>query len=132
MFEFELGKRMVHELGSYVEGFGDPTTQTSTPKFVEEVATEVMKANKVDELFQTMAIVNLNMGNLILKNKLVTREKEKAMLQEELDKERDFQKGYKHNVEIWRGNRAKVKQKYIYSLRYYKMKMKSSRVAQQS
>jgi hypothetical protein len=30
---------MVHELGSYVEGFGDPTTQTSTPKFVEEVAT---------------------------------------------------------------------------------------------
>jgi bacterioferritin (cytochrome b1) len=72
------------------------------------------------------------MGNLILKNKLVTREKEKAMLQEELDKERDFQKGYKHNVKIWRGNRAKVKQKYIYSLRYYKMKMKSSRVAQQS
>jgi hypothetical protein len=37
-----------------------------------------------------MAIVNLNTGNLILevnnlKNKLVTREKEKAILQEELD-----------------------------------------------
>jgi hypothetical protein len=28
-----------------------------------------------------------------------------------LDKRRDFQKGYKHNVEIWRKNWAKVKQK---------------------
>jgi hypothetical protein len=42
-----------------------------------------------------MAIMNLNMGNLTLevnslKNILVTREKEKAILQEELDKERDF------------------------------------------
>jgi hypothetical protein len=42
-----------------------------------------------------MAIVNLNMGNLILKvntlnNILVAGEKEKAMLQEELDKERDL------------------------------------------
>jgi bacterioferritin (cytochrome b1) len=35
-----------------------------------------------------------------LKNRLAIGEKEKAMLQEELDKERDFQKGYKHNVEI--------------------------------
>jgi len=52
-----------------------------------------------------MAIVSLNMGNLILemkslKNRLVTREKEKVNLQEELDEERNFQKGYKHNVEI--------------------------------
>jgi hypothetical protein len=35
-----------------------------------------------------------------LKNKLTTWEKEKAMLQEELDKKRDFQKGYKHYVKI--------------------------------
>ncbi len=67
-----------------------------------------------------MAIVSLNMGNLILevntlKNKLVMWEKEKVMLEEELDKERDFQKGYKHNVEIWKKNRAKVKPKiYIF------------------
>ncbi len=52
-----------------------------------------------------MAIVSLNMGNLtlevnILNNRSTTWEKEKAVLQEELDKERDFQKGYKHNVEI--------------------------------
>jgi len=49
-----------------------------------------------------MAIVNLNMGNLevnIMKNILATGEKEKVVLEEELDKER-FQKGYKHNVEI--------------------------------
>jgi len=34
-----------------------------------------------------------------LKNRLATREKEKAILQKELDKERNFQKEYKHNVE---------------------------------
>jgi hypothetical protein len=54
-----------------------------------------MKVNKVAELFQTMAIVNLNMGNLILdvntlKKKLVTGEKEKVVFQEELDKDREF------------------------------------------
>jgi hypothetical protein len=25
-FEFELGRRMVHELGSFAKGYGDPTT----------------------------------------------------------------------------------------------------------
>ncbi len=63
-----------------------------------------------------MAIVNINMGNLTfkvknLKNILATWEKEKAILQEELDKEKDFQKGYKHNVEIEKKNMVKVKQK---------------------
>ncbi len=46
-----------------------------------------------------------------MKNKLAIGEKEKSMLQEELDKERDFQKVYKHNVEIWSNNRVKVEQK---------------------
>ncbi len=60
---------------------------------MEEVVVEVMKANKVAELFQTMAIMSLNMGNLTLevknlKNRLATWEKEKAMLHEELDKKR--------------------------------------------
>ncbi len=73
---------MVHELESSIKGSRDPTTWTSTPKSMEEVATKVMKANKVLELFQTMAIVNLNMGNLTievntLKNRLVMGEKEK-------------------------------------------------------
>ncbi len=75
-----------------------------------------MKIDKVAQLFQTMAIVRLNMGNLnmevnTLENKLVTREKEKAVLQKELDKEIKFQKGYKHNVEIWRKNRVEAEQK---------------------
>jgi hypothetical protein len=57
-----------------------------------------------------MVIMSLNMGSLTLevntlKNILVTGKKEKAMLQVELDKERNFQKGYKHNVEIWRRTR---------------------------
>ncbi len=75
-----------------------------------------MKANKVVELFQTMAIVNLNMGNLTLEvntlnNRLVMGEKEKAILQKELDKERDFQKEYKYNVEIQRKNKVEVEKK---------------------
>ncbi len=53
-------------MGSSTKGFWDPTTQTSTPKFMEEVTVEVMKANKVIELFQTMTIMSLNMGNLTL------------------------------------------------------------------
>ncbi len=63
---------------------------------MEEVVGEVMKEDKAVELFRTMAIVSLNMGNLTLevntlKNILVIGEKEKVMLKEELDKEREFQ-----------------------------------------
>ncbi len=62
---------------------------------MEEVVAKVMKVDKAVELFQTMAIVSLNMGNLTLgvntlKNILAIKEKEKAILHEELDKERDF------------------------------------------
>ncbi len=67
-FEFELGRRMVQDLGSSTKGFKDPTTQTSTLKSVEVVA-QVMKANKVTGLFQTMAIMSLNMGNLTMGGK---------------------------------------------------------------
>jgi hypothetical protein len=75
---------MVQELGSSAKGSGDPTTWTSTPKSVEEVAIKVMKVDKTSELFQTMAIVSLNMGNLTLeintlKNILVMGEKEKVV-----------------------------------------------------
>jgi hypothetical protein len=50
-FEFELGKIVVQELGSFVEGSKNPMTQISTPKFVEEVATLVMQVDKAIELF---------------------------------------------------------------------------------
>ncbi len=80
------------EWGSYAKGFRDPTTQTSTPKSMEKVITEVMKANKV---VKTMAIVSLNIRKLtlevnILKHILAVREKGKVMLQEELDNKRDI------------------------------------------
>ncbi len=60
--------------------------------------------------------MNLNMGNLnlevsSLKNRLMIKEKEKVVLHVELDKERDFQKEYKNNIEIWRKNRTKNKQR---------------------
>jgi hypothetical protein len=50
-----------------------------------------------------MAIVSLNMGNLNLEvssvnNRLVREENEKAILHVELDKGKDFQKEYKHNI----------------------------------
>jgi len=72
-------------LGSSKEGSKNPTTQTSTPRFVEEVAIEVMKANKIVELFQTMAIMSLNMENLDLdmsnlKNRVTIEAKEKTTL----------------------------------------------------
>ncbi len=52
---------------------------------MEEVTLEVIKADKVVELFQTMAIASMNIGNLtlevnILKNISATREKEKEMI----------------------------------------------------
>jgi hypothetical protein len=92
-------------LGSFAKGSKIPTTQTSTPKFVDEVPTEVMQADKAVELFQTMKIVSLNMGNLnlevsSLKKRLAIEEKEKAILQMELDNKKVFQKEYKHNIEI--------------------------------
>ncbi len=37
-------------------------TQISTLKSIKDVATKIMKVKKAIELFQTMAIVNLNMG----------------------------------------------------------------------
>jgi hypothetical protein len=42
---------MVQELGSFVEGSRDHVTNTSTPKYVEEVVAQVMKVNKVTKLF---------------------------------------------------------------------------------
>jgi hypothetical protein len=35
-----------------------------TPKFVEKLAKEVLGNNKIVEMFQTMAMVNMKMGNL--------------------------------------------------------------------
>jgi len=72
-------------MGSSVKGSRDPSTHTSTPKSVEEIATEVMKADKVVELFQTMVIVSLKMGNFTLevntlKKKLATWERKKVVL----------------------------------------------------
>jgi hypothetical protein len=80
---------------------------------LEEVTIEVTKTYKAIELFKTMAIMSLSMGSLILKvntlkNKLVMGDKEKVMLQEELDKEKKFQKGYKHNAKILRKNMVEV------------------------
>jgi len=77
-FEFRSGNRLIHELGSFAEGSKNPMTQTRTPKFVDEVVAKEMQTYKVIELFQTMTIVSLNMGNFNLevnnlKNILATK-----------------------------------------------------------
>jgi hypothetical protein len=54
-------------LGSFAKKSKNCTTKISTPKFVDEVATKVMRVDKAIKLFQTMAIVSLNMGNMNLK-----------------------------------------------------------------
>ncbi len=94
-FEFGLGSILAHEMGSSIEGSKNPATQPNTPKSMEKVIAKVMQVDKLAELFKTMAIVNLNMGNLNLelnnlKNTLAREEKEKVVLHVELDKERDF------------------------------------------
>jgi hypothetical protein len=48
LFEFELGRRMVWELGSFIEGSIGPRTHTSTPNSVEEVDVKVMKTDKAN------------------------------------------------------------------------------------
>jgi hypothetical protein len=35
-----------------------------TPKFIEKLVGEVLGNNKIVEMFQAMAIVSMNMGNL--------------------------------------------------------------------
>ncbi len=66
LVEFEFRRRMAQELGLFVERSRDFMPWIRTPKFVEEVVIEVMKTDKASELFQTMAIMSLNMGNLTL------------------------------------------------------------------
>ncbi len=65
-----------------------------------------------------MAIVNLNMGNLTLevntlKNKLVTGEKEKVVLQEELDQKEISRRGisimWKFGGRTWQRLSKKIK-----------------------
>lgn len=46
-----------------------------------------------------------------LKNKLAIEKKDKASLQEEFEKEKDFQKEYKHNIEIQRKQKTKNEHK---------------------
>jgi regulator of replication initiation timing len=80
---------------------------------VEEVAAEVMQVDKTTKLFQTMVIMISNMGNLYLEvsslnNKFATKMKEKVILHVELDKEKDFQKEYKHNIKYRGRTRQKM------------------------
>ncbi len=41
-FELEIASKFLQEVGSSLEGFKDPTTQTNTSKSMEEVATQVV------------------------------------------------------------------------------------------
>jgi hypothetical protein len=58
---------MKDKVVSSKEGSRGKTQQIFTPKYVEDIITNVMESNKSTEMFQAMAIVSLNMGNLGLK-----------------------------------------------------------------
>jgi hypothetical protein len=45
-FEFGLGNILAQEMGSSIKRSKNPTTQTSTPKSLEEVIVKVMQADK--------------------------------------------------------------------------------------
>jgi len=74
------------------KGFKEETPQNLTPIFVEDLAIEIMEGNKNIEMFQTMVIINLKMGNLglkvqSLKTILTTIEGEKQHLLQHLYKD---------------------------------------------
>jgi hypothetical protein len=110
-------------------------TQTSTPKSVEEIVTKIMKVGKAIELFQTMAIMNLNMGNVtfevnILKNKLVTRRRRRYGYRRNWLRRENSRRGIRIMWKFGRRIRQRLSRKIKYSLRNYMMRMRSSRVAQ--
>ncbi len=83
---------------------------------MEEVVTKVIQLDNAIELFQTMAIMSLNMGNLTMegnsvKNIWLQGRRRRQCWKKNWIKRKKFQKGYKHNVEIWRKNRPQAKQK---------------------
>jgi hypothetical protein len=47
----------------------EETPHNLTPKYVEELAEEVLGSNKTAKMFQAMAIMNMKMGNLGLEVK---------------------------------------------------------------
>jgi hypothetical protein len=49
--------------------FKEETPQNFTPRFVEDLAIEILEGNKNVEMFQAMAIVSFEMGNLGLEIK---------------------------------------------------------------
>ncbi len=65
---------------------------------MEEVVEEIMQVDKVIKLFQTMAIVSLNMGNLNLevnnlKNRLATRGRRRQYYRRNWIRKEIFKKG---------------------------------------
>jgi chromosome segregation ATPase len=63
-----------------------------------------------------MAIVSLNMGNLYLEvsnlnNRLATKRRRRQYCRWNWTRTKDFQKECKHNIKMWRKNRAKNEEK---------------------
>jgi hypothetical protein len=80
--DMDLGLHMRDKGMSSKDTSKEETPHNLTPKYVEELAEEVLGNNKTVEMFQAMAIVSMKMGNLSLevkslKNKLTLVEKEK-------------------------------------------------------
>ncbi len=65
----DLGLQMKDKAISLKDASKEETPQNLTPKYIEELAKEVLSNNKTIEMFQAMAIVSLKMDNLGLEIK---------------------------------------------------------------
>lgn len=66
---WEIGQKlqMWDKMMSLKDRFKKETPQNLRPKFVEDMVVDVLKSNKLTEMFQAMVIIRLKMGNLGLK-----------------------------------------------------------------
>ncbi len=88
-------------------GFKKETPQNLTLKFVEDMAIDVLESNKTIEMFQTIAIVSLKMGNLglkamSLKIRLTIVEREKKGLFKQMQNEQEGYDKYKKQMGGWK------------------------------
>ncbi len=67
VLNMDLGLQMRDMGMSSKYGFKEETPQNLTPKFVKELAKEVLGNNKTSKMFQAMPILSQRMGNLGLK-----------------------------------------------------------------
>ncbi len=90
--------------------FKEETQQNLTPKYVKDMAIKVLEHNKTIEMFKTMVIVNLKMGNLGLEVQSLNTILTKMEVQKNKDclgKYRMNKKVVRNTISIWGVGRSR-------------------------